>query len=128
MASPPSSPPSLNLAVLAGVLSSDPTTRELPGGQRAYTYDVITRVADGSAAPAPVTWVDPPSAPPALERGDEVVVVGHVRRRFFTAGGATQSRTEVVASTVVPARQRAKVRRAVQLATAQLAGALDRGG
>jgi single-strand DNA-binding protein len=30
-----------------------------------------------------------------------VLVVGHVRRRFFRAGGATQSRTEIVAHKVV---------------------------
>jgi len=30
-----------------------------------------------------------------------VVVVGVVRRRFFRAGGATQSRTEVLAEKVV---------------------------
>jgi single-strand DNA-binding protein len=35
--------------------------------------------------------------------GDEVVVVGTVRRRFFRAGGATQSRTEVLADKVVRA-------------------------
>jgi single-strand DNA-binding protein len=33
--------------------------------------------------------------------GSEVVVAGHVRRRFFRAGGVTQSRTEVVATRVI---------------------------
>jgi single-strand DNA-binding protein len=47
------------------------------------------------------------------------VVVGRVRRRFYRAGGATQSRTEVVAETVVAARQ------AKRAATA-LASACDR--
>jgi hypothetical protein len=41
-----------------------------------------------------------------------------VRRRYFRTGGATQSRTEVVADVVVPARQSAKARRAVQRALA----------
>ena len=31
-------------------------------------------------------------------------MVGRVRRRFFRAGGVTQSRTEVVADEVVPTR------------------------
>ena len=35
--------------------------------------------------------------------GADVVVLGSVRRRFFRAGGATQSRTEVVAEKVVAA-------------------------
>ena len=37
--------------------------------------------------------------------GDEVLVTGRIRRRFFRAGGVTQSRTEVVATDVVPTRR-----------------------
>jgi len=36
---------------------------------------------------------------------DGLVVVGAVRRRFYRAGGATVSRTDVLADAVVPARQ-----------------------
>jgi hypothetical protein len=39
-----------------------------------------------------------------------------VRRRFFQAGGTTQSRTEVVADAVVPARQAKRARAAVEKA------------
>jgi single-strand DNA-binding protein len=42
--------------------------------------------------------------------------VGRVRRRFFRAGGTTQSRTEVVADSVVPARQAKRARAAVEKA------------
>ena len=55
--------------------------------------------------------------------GDEVMVAGRVQRRFFRAGGSTQSRTEVVAAELVPARRTrstARVQRAVL-------DALDRG-
>jgi single-strand DNA-binding protein len=65
------------------------------------------------AESVPVAWFDPPAAASGLVAGDEVVVVGRVRRRFFRAGGATASRTEVVAAKVVPARSAAKVRAAL---------------
>ena len=47
----------------------------------------------------PAGWVE------TLEPGDEIVVVGRVRRRFFRAGGATASRVELEAD--VDARGRA---------------------
>ena len=49
-----------------------------------------------------------------------VVVVGQVRRRFFRAGGVTQSRTEVVASYIVGARRASDVRKALQRARSRL--------
>jgi single-strand DNA-binding protein len=54
--------------------------------------------------------------------GDEVVVIGRVRKRFFRVGGATQSRTEVVATRVVPARRRAQVAKALGHAIEVLSG------
>ncbi len=48
-------------------------------------------------------------------------MVGHVRRRFFRAGGATQSRTEVVAHKVV----RASRTRAAQNLVASVVATLD---
>ena len=56
----------------------------------------------------------------AAEIGREVVVVGRVRKRFYRAGGATQSRTEVVAARVVPARRRSQVNKAIDDAIGQL--------
>jgi single-strand DNA-binding protein len=47
-------------------------------------------------------------------------VTGHVRRRFFRAGGGTQSRTEVVADAVVPVRSKARARRAIDEAVAKV--------
>ena len=62
-----------------------------------------------------MVWPTAPAWADASPRR-RVVVVGRVRRRFFRAGGATASRTEVVADRVVPARQRARSggRRAVR--------------
>lgn len=88
----------VDVAVVIGTLSSEPVRQELPSGATLIRYEVTVR----DRAPAdsvPVSWLDP-SRPPKLAKGDRVVVVGRVRRRFFRAGGATRSATEVVASAV----------------------------
>jgi single-strand DNA-binding protein len=72
------------------------------------------------AETVPVVWFDPPAAATALDIDDTVVVVGRVRRRFFRSGGSTQSRTEVVADRVVPARQLKRVRAALADAVSRL--------
>jgi len=122
-------PPGTNLVVLRGVLSRDPEPRQLPSGDALVAYEVTVRPGPGADGPAraesvPVAWFDPPAAATALAAGDDVVVVGRIRRRFFRAGGATASRTEVVAAKVMSVRAPARVRRAL---TALLAD-LDDGG
>jgi hypothetical protein len=44
-----------------------------------------------------------------IKTGDEVVAVGHVRRRFFRTGARTQSVTELCAEIIVPAKRASKV-------------------
>ena len=112
-----------NIAVVRGTITSDPLIRELPAGASVVQFDVTTTVRSDGAdrnVSVPVARYDPaPTQLDVIVRGSEVVVVGSVRRRFFRVGGATQSRTEIVAEAVVPARLRR------QVATA-LAGAADR--
>jgi single-strand DNA-binding protein len=102
-----------NLAVVRGAVSNEPQRRELPSGGAAVQFDVTTRLfADGRpvSVSVPIAWNDPPEAAiGAISAGAEVVVVGTVRRRFFRVGGVTQSRTEVVAESVVPAGRRKQV-------------------
>jgi single-strand DNA-binding protein len=113
----------MNVVVLRGALSSAPVERSLPSGAIVWSLEVTCPADDGSGpvSSVPVSWIDPPLRTP-LSAGDEIVVVGHVRRRFFRVGGATQSRTEVVAAEVVPARQARRAERVVTRA-AQLLGA-----
>ena len=113
----------MNIVVLQGKLSRAPEERLLPSGDRVVTYEVTTRLEDGTAASAPVSWADAPSTAMDHDAGDDVAVVGHVHRRFFRAGGATQSRTEVVAREVLPRRQRAKISRAIDRAITDLSDA-----
>ncbi len=84
----------MNLVVLKGRLSSEPTVRELQSGSLLMTFELTTRV-DDVAVSVPLVWFDPPKAV-SVAAGDEISAVGTVRRRFYRAGGATQSRTEVV--------------------------------
>jgi single-strand DNA-binding protein len=117
-----------NLVVLRGTLSRDPEVRALPSGDAVAAFDVTIRPdpADSRAGctaraeSVPVAWFDPPVAASRLGAGDEVVVVGRVRRRFFRAGSSTASRTEVVAERVVPARSTAKVASALAPVAARL--------
>ncbi|MFZ4720760.1 MAG: single-stranded DNA-binding protein [Ilumatobacteraceae bacterium] len=93
----------MNHVVLIGHLSSTPQVRTLTSGSELWSLEVSTAADDGTTWSVPVAWFDPPT-PPAWEVGDEVVVVGGVRRRFFQTTAGTQSRTEVVASSVTPKR------------------------
>lgn len=98
---------SLNHAVLRGRLMSNPTTRELASGVSVVQFDLATSDPGGARVTVPVAWDDPPAARRDQLAADlEVVVVGWVRRRFFRANGGIQSRTEVVATDVVPVRRR----------------------
>lgn len=99
----------LNVAVLRGTVSSDPKVRDLPSGSSVTNVEVTTRIDDGTCS-VPVVVHD---TTVTIAAGDEVVVVGQVARRFFRAGGVTQSRTEVVARTVVKASRRRTAERAI---------------
>lgn len=105
----------VNLAVLSGTLSRPSELRTLPSGDVVLDLQVTIRTAEATDS-VPVSWPDPPPTACAWPAGQEVVVVGRVRRRFFRAGGTTASRTEVVASKVVPATRSRAVRRAIRAA------------
>jgi single-strand DNA-binding protein len=98
-----------NLVLLQGTLSRASERRTLPSGDQLVQYEVTTRDGDGRADSVPVVW---PGAPARgeLDAGVAVVVVGRVRRRYFQAGGATASRTEVVAESVATAGTKAATR------------------
>ena len=101
-----------NLVLLRGVLAAEATIRELPAGGTVGQFDVITSDESGTRT-VPVAWTDPPATGLPVGVGDDMVVVGHVNRRFFRVGGATQSRTEVVAEQVVAGDDRRRVGRAI---------------
>ena len=111
----------MNHVVLRGHLSSTPVSRELASGSVLWSLEVTTPTEEGAWS-VPVAWFDPPSEP-VFAVGDEVVVVGAVRRRFYRGAAGTQSRTEVVAAEVLPVTARRKVQRAIERAAERLGAA-----
>jgi len=113
-----------NLAVIRGAVLHDPHVRELSAGGVVAQFDVTTRVVSDAKAvnvSVPIAWNDPsPAQLGVLVAGVEVIVVGTVRRRFFRVGGATQSRTEVVADSVIPTRRHKRVHAALHQAADRL--------
>lgn len=105
-----------NLSILVGVLSRDPDLRTLPSGDQVLSLELTVRSTGAAAESVPIAWVGAPPSAAGWEAGVELLVVGRVRRRFFRAGGSTQSRTEVVATTAVPTRRAAAASKALRSA------------
>lgn len=107
----------MNVVVLRGTLSRSPEVRELRSGDVVISYDLTVQGAPGASAESVpvVLFTDAATSASAAEyeADEELLVVGRVRRRFFRAGGSTQSRTEVVADKVVPTRRPKAAMRAV---------------
>jgi single-strand DNA-binding protein len=117
----------VNVVVLRGSLSSEPVARDLNSGSSVIGLEVTTRHEDEPTRSVPVSIFDPakPDEVLALTTGDEVLVVGSISRRFFKTAGGTGSRTEVVATDVVPTRQKAKVKKLVTRHLERLGSALE---
>jgi single-strand DNA-binding protein len=115
---------SVNLAVVRGVLSTGPEVRVLASGSTVASLSVRAPLAEGATS-VPVTVWDPPAWLADLGPGDEVVVLGTVRRRFYRAGGGTGSRVDVEAGFVGRTRRRdlEAWRRRVEACVADLTGA-----
>ncbi len=107
-----------NLVVLQGHVSSEPRRRDLPSGTTLLQIEVTTP-GDGALVSVPVVWFEPTRD---FAPADEVTVLGHVRRRFYRTGGATQSRTEVVAEVIVATRRRRDAQRLIGRAISALGG------
>ena len=109
-----------NVVVLVGRLARPAQLRSLPSGDSLVEYQLTVPAAEGRRAESvPVVWEKAPASAADLDTDTPVVVVGRVRRRFFRAGARTESRTEVVAEAVIPARLAKRVK-------AVLAGAGER--
>jgi single-strand DNA-binding protein len=111
----------VNLGVLCGPCSTAPEVRVLESGTRLATLAVRCPAgahADERATSVPVTVWNPPAWIDTLEAGEEVVVVGRLRRRFYQRPGGVGSRVDVEAAYIGRARDRRRVdaalRRAVE--------------
>lgn len=98
----------MSLVVLRGVVRDAGTLIELADGRTLRAVDLVT---DGG----PINLVWEAGAPPGdVADGEDVVVVGSLRRRFFRTAGRTVGVTEVVAERAVRARRRAVVDRTLE--------------
>jgi single-strand DNA-binding protein len=114
----------LNVVAVRGRLSRPAEERILPSGDRVMGLELTVRRDAEKAESVPVSWRNAPASALVLDEGEEVLVVGHVARRFFRTGGATQSRTEVVARTVIPTRFARRVETALAEAASELEAAI----
>lgn len=96
----------MNVAVVKGRLTRPAEERRLRSGTRLVTLEVSVSRPGQRMDLVPVGWLDAPPAIALLEAGEEVLVIGRVRRRFFRSANGTASRTEVAAEQVVPTRHR----------------------
>ena len=103
----------MNVCILQGRLTRPPEHRVVGSGRSLVTYEVAVQHPAGGTETVPVVWDDAPARALDLDVDAEVVAAGRVRRRWFRSGGATQSRTEVVAVEVLPARSTKRVAKLV---------------
>ncbi len=95
----------MNVVVVKGRLSRPAEERVLESRTRLVTLELTVPRPGERADSVPVAWMGAPVWATKLDTGEEVLVIGRVRRRFFRAGTSTQSRTEVVADKIVVTRQ-----------------------
>jgi hypothetical protein len=106
----------MNVVILRGEVVRA-STRDVASGRTLLSFDLRSVLADGTVATVPVSWWNPPST---VEEGQVVVVTGSVHRRFFRSGSVTASRTEVMATELVPVRARKRADRAIAKAVEQV--------
>lgn len=109
----------MNIVVLQGTLAAEPVERTLPSGTTVMDW-VLKTHSEGRKVSVPIQWTEPAKAVQAFDEGDEVVVFGSVRQRFFRARGALASRTEVVGEAVTKPTQRAATSKLLARAEAAL--------
>ena len=110
-----------NLVVLVGRLARPALVRQLPSGDTLAEYQLTVPRPGQRADSVPVVWEHPPASAADHDTDEQLVVVGRVRRRFFRTAVRTESRTEVVADAVVPARKAKRVRAALAVAQQRIA-------
>jgi len=98
--------PNTNVALVRGTLVALPTVRVIDRHQRATTFDLAT-IVNGKRAVVPVVALNMDL--PIIKVGDDVTVLGHVRRRFFRIGARTQSVTELMVEHIVSGSKTARL-------------------
>ena len=91
----------VNVVVLAGTVAADPVERQMPSGDAVTEIRLSVPEAGKRLLPLPVAvWHKFVGKRTAKEiaKGDEVLVLGQLARRFYRSGAGARSLTEVVAT------------------------------
>jgi single-strand DNA-binding protein len=115
----------LNMVIVIGKLTRPLQVRSLPSGVWLASFDLHVVRADESVDTVLVALFQTAENAVEWKTGEELLVVGRVRRRFFRIGGSTQSRTEVVAEIALSLNHKDKVCTALADAGTALAGIVD---
>lgn len=111
------SAPTVNLSLVRGVASGPPELRTLASGRRLATFALKTHALEPPATSVPVAVWDPPAWLEAVDQGDQLMVAGCLRRRFYrSTTGALATRVELEASLVGRGSDARKLRRVRRLA------------
>lgn len=92
----------VNVVILAGRLSDAPEVKEMPSGDHVTRFRLYVPDSGKRVLPLPVSAWDRLARKGCerLTKGDEVLVRGHIVRRFFRDAGAGRTVMEVVATEV----------------------------
>lgn len=100
---------SVNVALVRGSLSSPPEVRVLESGRSLAVLQVTARPEGERAISVPIAAWDPPAWVEGLAVGDEVIVVGSVRRRFYRAAAGAASKVEIEAEMLAKGGDRRRI-------------------
>lgn len=113
----------MNVVVVKGRLSKPAVEKVLESRTRLVTLELTVPRPGERADSVPVAWMGAPASAAKLDTGEEVLVIGRVRRRFYRGDRGTQSRTEVLADRVIVTRQAKKTAQALAEAALSLEAA-----
>lgn len=96
----------MNLVVLVGRVAADPQVRQFPSGSAVVEYTITSRVEEPrrrvDVIPVYLWVMDGDEEPWLPEKGEPILAIGAVQRRFWDEGGERKGRIEVIAEEVSP--------------------------
>lgn len=85
----------LNISLVVGTVNRMPETRTTPNGS-IWTCNLTVTRPDERSEIVPVIWFDGPGWLGNINEGDELAVVGRIRKRFYQSSHGLQTRTELI--------------------------------